>query len=656
MKKILATLSLIGVAGAMVAGSLLGANGVKETKADGPTHSDANYLTVDGASGAVLVNDSSFFSNWSSVETDCATAPGNFRNSDATYWVEANSFNALDSFFDGCNDGKEGLKYTLRSKKWSQSTRYIYFQWGCARDSITEGNEVEKLVFHFYSSAGVEYTTHEIFNNTFSGVTLVLRNYSIPENIFNHFEGNPFYMSVDLVDGRTGDYGAHVFGYLHVNQTLSQVSDAQWLYYKNCVGLTADKAGGDVVISQSTLRSHYYLNESLRNGFETGFEEQFETQVSFDKSFLKDDYGNDVGERHQNRAISESKYRKADDTNMPFNKTGDGLFKGWYGSGDDDYDDHQYGYVASDDSVYRFVSKPFRLPTNGIVSVKMSGNSASLHLIDFDGGHGDLAWVDRKIWNNVNNANIADNNGRNCTMTRHVINFSKYAGRLVQLAIADVDNKVGGWNAVYFDELKADYDSLPGFKVDCVEQNKDTVNHNWSAIPDIYVDAVEGASGIDYANNDGPATDNSDLKNAYGVWKDYIDNVRGGREGRNYCGALKSEEVNSVLTAYNGLSEGAKRIVCASDDFERVGGGTWYTIQPTIYNAEHAYSLASSLSYLASKNSVDITVYGSGANVTSSFFSEESMKQFSIVASVIGLTLIPVAGLFVFLKRRREQE
>ena len=57
-------------------------------------------------------------------------------------------------------------------------------------------------------------------------------------------------MSVDLVDGRGDDYGANEFGYLHVNQTHQQVSDAQWRYFNNC-------SDGEAA-SVNDLRKHYY--------------------------------------------------------------------------------------------------------------------------------------------------------------------------------------------------------------------------------------------------------------------------------------------------------------------------------------------------------------------------------------------------------------
>ena len=341
---------------------------------------------------------------------------------------------------------------------------------------------------------------------------------------------------------------------------------------------------------------------------------------------------------------------------MPFNSE-NAFFKGWYGEGNDDYEGHVYGYVASDASVYRFVSKPFRLPANGIVSVLMAGNGASLHLIDFDGGHGDLAWVDCRTFTSDGDENPIALTGKNtCTMVKHVINFSKYAGRLVQIGIADVadSGKAGGWQAAYFDELRADYTDLPAFHIDVVEQDKD--GRTYSAFADKYVCAAEGLGGVDYALDDGPETDESPLYNAYNVWMNYFNNVRNGREGRSFCSVLTDDETKNFLSAYNGLSASQKQIVCASDDFQRVGTGDWWTINPTIYDSEHQYCLASAIEYLAEENSVSVVVYQNGLPVKSAEFGIMAIDNTFIAVAVVSLLIVALTiALVSYLRKKKKQ-
>lgn len=533
-----------------------------------------------------------FFTNWVDGEGD--NGCGSIVNVGATCW-NGNSINALGSVFDGCL-GHEGWTGTLNSRKWRQTTPWIYFEYGCANNNhVGEASDV-KLVFKLWASkdAAEPSFTHDFHNDTFSQTTLILRNYEVPSAEYEALGGD-FYMSVDLVDGRGNEYGANEFGYLHVNQTHQQVSDAQWYYYTHCV--EGEAASVDV------LRSHYYLNGSLRAGFVTGFAESFDTQESFNLNWLKDNYGNDVGERHQDRAISQSTYRSG--SNMPFNSK-NGFFKGWYGGANDDYEGHEFGYVASDDSVYRFVSKPFRLPDNGIVSVMMAGNSASLHLIDFDGGHGDLAWVDVKTFQTNGDENPIALTGKNvCTMVRHVINFSKYAGRLVQIGIADVNNKDGGWNAVYFDELKADYSKLPSLLVDVVEQDKD--GKSYLALNDVYVKATEGNGGVDYALDDGPETDSSPLLNASAFVKSYMDLFRNNHDTNRFCSVDTSSDAKALLNAYDALTTDEQALVDASMDYHRVGATSenWWTVRPTFdlqTGSEESKTIGYSISYLKGVN------------------------------------------------------
>ena len=611
------------------------------------------WTTVDNYNGKIYVHNlgwsnytpgletyipmtSAFFTNW----TDDA---GTFRGVGANCW-NGKPLNALGSVMDGCLD-HEWWTGTLTSRKWHQTTQWIYFQYGCANNShVGEASDV-KMTFKLWASADAETPAyeHDFHNDTFSQTTLLLRNYMIPTTEFNALGGD-FYMSIDFFDGRTDDYGANEFGYLHVNQTHEQVSDAQWYYYTHCVEGEAK--------SVDQLRENYYLNGSLRDGFVTGFAESFDTQYSFNINWMKDNYGNDVGERHQDRAISHSTYRANQGTNMPFNSK-NGFFKGWYGAGNDDREGHVYGYVASDDSVYRFVSKPFRLPANGLVSVMMAGNSASLHLIDFDGGHDDLAWVDCKTFvtaGSVEEQNPIALTGKNvCTMVRHVINFSKYAGRLVQIGIADVANKAGGWNAVYFDELKADYDAVPSLHLDVVEQDKDY--KSYSVFNDVYVKATEGDGGVDYAHDDGPAIDESPLFEANQVWLYYLSNVRGGREGQNVCNVLTTVETKAFLNAYNDLSVAAKQLVCASDDFQRIGSGDWWKINPTIFDAEHQYNLAHTIQYLGEVNNIPVVVYRNDMVVGSTAFYYDTNM---IMIIVLAATLILTVGLLVFYKKKRK--
>lgn len=653
--KLLSVLSLTALGGALVLGATAKNGIAREVKA-------TDYETA-------IEMSSSFFANWSAVETALGHVPGYFKGTDATYWNEDNSYNALGTFFDGCNNADtkkstgehEGDIYTLSSRRWRQDhTRpNIYFQWGGARDVKTDDVYLERLVFNFYATEnGALVTSRDMVNDTFSSLTMVLRNYIVPDDVLDMFKDEnqnrvDFYMSVDLVDGRTDNYGAHTFGYLHVNQTLQEVADAQWLYYRNCVATSGDN--GRTV---EQLRSNYWLNGSLKAGFENSFEEDFEDSDVFQANFMLDaGYDKNGGDRHLDKAISSANYRTdPSNTNMPFNKTGNKFFKGWYGSNDGEAS----GYVEGDSPVYRFVSKPFHLPSNGIVSIKMA-NKASLHVIDFDGGHGDLAWVDCKTNNPGESTNIAKDGVNAVTMVRHVINLSRYAGRLVQLAIADVE--AGGWGAAYFDELKANYTTVPALKVDVVEQVAGGVT-SYSALNDVYVSSVEGLAGVesfDYVNNgDNPAEDTSPLLNASKFVKSYMNLFRNNHETNRYCSVYKTQDAKDLLDTYKGLSEAEQRLVCASKDYHRKNATAenWWTIAPTFdleNGSAEAKTLGYSIAFLARENgTAGVTVYGA---VLSSIMinSVIDMTNPSVIVGFVGLvTLIALLVFFATKKRKAE--
>ena len=610
---------------------------------------NGNIYIADTYEHAIAIRDASFFTNWDEATSSAGGVPGHFKEAGATYGC--GSFNAFGSFFDGCSDGCEGRVYTLNSRKWRQYTPYIYFQWGGAKDYKNEGtfaaNEEEKLIFNFYANENdsTPAASKVVYNNTFCGLTMLLRNYLIPDDVMSLFNGNDFYMSVDIFDGRGYEYGCHIFGNLHVNQTHEEVSEAQWNYFRNCKGVGSPETWD--TYSVQTIRNHYAANATLRSGFvfANGFEEQFDNQASFNNNFMLDAYGNNDGERHEDKAISFASYRGWDNgSKMPFNKTGAGFFKGWYGEAAEDSENR--GYVAADSPVYRFVSRPFRLPANGIVSVKMAG-TASLHLIDFDGSNGELAFVDCKTFRtDGDEGNIAWTQKNVCTMVRHVINFSKYGGRLVQLAIADVSS--GGWGAAYFDELCANYSELPGLKVDIVAQYKDTTSY--SAFKDVYVSAVEAGGGVDYKNNDGPESDTSPLKNAAAFVSDYLAQFRNFRDnGNNFCTVVIDDGDNggeAYVNRFNALSEAEREILCKSDDYHRPGAtkDTWTTTEA------FRLSLKDSLVLIAAWNNMSISVGGAQNSGRNALVNNQANTAVIIVISIISISTLV---LLLAVKKRR---
>ena len=296
---------------------------------------------------------------------------------------------------------------------------------------------------------------------------------------------------------------------------------------------------------------------------------------------------------------------------------------------------------------------------------------ASLQVIDAtvqntDNQAADLAWIDNHVMQmDGNQANMAESGFNTTAMVNHVINLEAYLGKTIQLAIADFDTS--GWSACYFDELVSYYATAPAYHVDVATQT----NNSGTFYPsyfDVYVNSAnisnENPLGVKYNGGNGVNTaddnailnhvDSSDSLAAYNVWKNYMDNVRGGKEGHSFCSALTSDGVKNVLNAYNGLSNGAKQLVCASDDFQRIGTGDWWNINPTIFDSDASYNLAHALSYLAEENNIAVVVYNSNYGI----FKNTIISNSPMFIILITLTIVTVSlvGIYYALKKKKENK
>ena len=516
--------------------------------------------------------------NWS--EGFDANAGYIIDNANQTYWNEGYSYQAMGKFFDGCSwgeGGREGWTGRLLSQSWTQSTQYIYFTWGCANDSNRGSGAAVKLIMHVQH--GEDTFAWDVYNDTFSGIAMVYRYFEIPSATFDTFNGEDFTMWIEFYDGRGTDYGAHTFGWLHVNQTWEGVMSGARTYY-------------DALRTpmQENIYNHFRGNLPLICALDDVLTEDFETQAGFESNFSYDnDYGNKdwMDGRHPGSVIATSDCR-GEGTNMPYNKTDNGLFRGWY-------DDGVGGYVASDVPTYRFVSRPFVLKGTGLVSIKMGGRGASFHVLDFVTGD-ELAFIDVDAADRTHKAfktntgveneqkNIALSGFNTVTMVRHYINLDQYLGRVLRVAIADVHDS--NWAAAYFDELVTRYTTYPQFKVDSVAQTVDEKT-TYSHYQDIFVNSTSYAhdkNGILYTGSSINAhmnaaenwhVDESAAKKAYDLLVYYYDTFRTAGTGFSRCDVNATE----LLSRYNALSEEAKAIVNAAQDFDcsnKGAGQQWY--------------------------------------------------------------------------------
>ena len=498
--------------------------------------------------------------------TDYSEDKGGFASSDATYWPDyagysgedgGGQFNypfyALDTFFRG--ETKEGWTGTLNLKPWKQKTQYIYFTWGGANDV----DDKVKLVFH-YGENGQQ----TLLNNTFIGNPMMLKYFKIPDEDYALLDKEDgFDMYIEFVDDRPNNYGFHNFGYLHVNQTKEQVADAM-RFYLNKIGMNSDYRNSQKRIRKDIL-NHYFGNSYLKEVFYspvTNIDDDFESNDDFLKHWYFDyNYSNYVRtDFHFDKAIGTDSVRP-EDTFMPFNKTDNGFFRGWF------QNDTLGGFVNGDNSIYRFISRPFVLSNTGLVSVKMAG-TASLHVIDVETKQ-DLVWANVLTFNTSGSwDNLAESDFNTVTMIRHVINLEAYIGKTIQLAIADVSD--GGWSAIYFDELRTNYNPYPNFKVDAFKHNDSDVFKKDKYINStIYNDDQNSESynpnGMRYVveSDTKRANDNAILNHIDNSPANYAFNFL----NDNYYLNRNNEGARiSLLNAYLSLNSSAKAIVNASSN------------------------------------------------------------------------------------------
>ena len=542
--KLIKRILTLGLGLGLVGGALAS---VSSSKVEAKATEYESYIPMEAA----------FFTNW----TDAA---GSFAGANATFWGENYHFQNLDTFYRG--ETGEGWTGTLTSRTWKQHTQYIYFQLGGAKNYDVTGDPVH-LKIHYGTYFDVFY------NDTFVENPMILRGFKIPDAAYNSLmaAGDDFDMYIEILDQQTAGYGFANFGYLHVNQTKEQVADAM-RYYLNHMDLN-DREWE--VNKRKQILHNFYLNDSLKEFFYapvSDISDGFESNSDFLNHWYFDyDYANGAnwGLRFD-KAIGHDTFRPDDNTKMPFNLTGNGFFRGWFENED------LGGFVGGDNSIYRFISRPFVLSGTGLVSIKMAG-TASLHVIDTETRQ-DLVWADLLTYSTSGDqVNLATSGFNTVTMVRHVINLEAYLGRNIQLAIADVSD--GGWSALYADELVTNYTSYPGFKVDAFTQTNNNGTYNCYRT-DKYINSKvynneSNPNGLKYVleaeinkANDNEIinhVDNSPAKDAYNFLQNYYAELRAPGNEFNYANATEETRANLVV-AFNALSPAAQAIVNASTD------------------------------------------------------------------------------------------
>ena len=508
-------------------------------------------------------------------------------------------FNALDRYFTGEGVDEPSI-WAMNSTTWNQmkSRPYLYFLWaGNSLNKVKVYKKVNSVDADPDAQGADDVLLGSVNNDQFNENNMVMNYILLDTEKF--IDGDEVYLR--LCDNSRGGgseepFGFNTFGYLHVNADQKDISDAIWYHISQ---LTTDYAAdNDHVNFRIHNTINYYLNGKtatdgiigLSSNIPTSANEDFESNSGFLQRWYRDttydqhgwedngwktDGGLGSHDRNYGTIIS-SANQHCGDKKFPFNKTGNGFFKGFY--------EDSTGYIATDNVRYRFVSKPFKLSGTGYVSIKMAGRPASLHVLR---GMTELAFIDIKTYKTSGDG-VDENNvttGFNsCTLVRHIINLNEFKGQVIQLAIADVDT-YGGWGAVNYDELVTYYPTYSDikFKVDTATQFTNINNYYL----DKYVSSVQGdILYVEKAAQDahGAGTDTSAVKVANDFLSTFYSTVRNKNNNRKFswCGI---DDLSGLKSSYAGLDSNAdaKGIVDRSEDFHygdikgTLNGNDYYT-------------------------------------------------------------------------------
>ena len=592
-------------------------------------------LSVNGTKKVLKVNADTPLETYIEMSegafTDYTDAKGSFAEKDAKFWTEGYSFNALDTFFRG--ETKEGWTGTLTTRTWEQQTQYIYFTWGAANNKLVDSVLKMKLVIHCGSFR------YEMSNDTFVGNPMVLRYFKVPDADYVTFNGDRFNIHIELVDGLDGDFGFHNFGYLHVNQSEEQVSDAM-RYYINHMGdgkrFTDNETRRNWEIAKrKEIYDYYFSNTDLKKVFlrtVTNINDGFDDNREFLNHWYIDPYyDNNVPiETYVDQVIDFASARDPEGSAMPFNKSVSGFFRGWH---------DERGYEASDAGIYRFISRPFVLNEKGIVSIKMAGRGASLHVIDST-NQSDLAWIDVRSYNGDGDENNIALSGKNTvTMVRHIINLEEFAGRTIQLALADVHDH--DWAAAYFDELRVNPLAYPTFNVDVVRQTNSTGTF-YAVLTDKYVCSTHidnDSNGVKYVATKDVVTrvDTTSIYEAYKFVDFFYNNVRKTLNFNSIC-SISDDLVEELKTKYNALGNSARGIVNYSEDYDRGRDytGNWY--EKAVNNDRY---IEETVAYLISGAYKNVLYHGPVTlDVSNGFIAIIAIALTTMLVTLVGVALI----------------
>ena len=283
------------------------------------------------------------------------------------------------------------------------------------------------------------------------------------------------------------------------------------------------------------------------------------------------------------------------------------------------------------------------------------GGVASLHIIDATidpdvNQAADLGWVDNTFYSRDGTDPLVYTGWMATTMVRHVINLQAYAGRTIQLAIADIVADKD-WKAANFDELRVNF-TPTAFKVDALDQLNNE-NHYYSALVDKYISSAHdgsGVSGIKYKTVGDAVADTTDVKAAADYLASFYGLARNSSKHFTYCGAedLTSDDVKELVKTFKNLDDGVKAIVAASDDYDQYDKdiADWFR------TPVHKFTVEETLDYIALRNGMNVE--NNGNLINSNFFGGNHVWNYIALTAIVSAAAL--LGFFLIKRRKAKAE
>lgn len=607
------------------------------------------YIPTYG-DGNLIFNTTSEVTYYGNVKADPLTS---------TFWGDR-YFNSPDYFYFGFDQNAEQWTGTITTREWVQKKRYVTVL-------ISGGINPEKNYINVYTKkSGQEKfdsfrITNSNFNNPYASCNFIEKVITVPETITDEDLAKGVTMKLEFVDNATKDYGFWCIGSLLANQTNYDVARSLSVHMNLLSQRTDnDKLARTHIINLYNTNAEFTPFTSLTL---TDVGEDFEDGYGLTRLAYDHRYGTLTETPYFDKAIC-SWYEGNGGAHMPYNKTGNNFFKGFYEGDDSSYPFS--GFIAGDDSVYRLLTPSFTLSGTGLISFKASQAGASVHVLNGDSTSPnflqELAFIDIKTFSadGVIHEDINLQDKYILTMVRHVVNLEAFLGKKIVLGLADVST--GGWGAANFDEIVTYYPTAPSFKVDLVTHNECAGREykKYARVLDKYVSKTATTASGDiiyteaapaFIGGDVPTADTSVYAEAASFLSYYYSTFRDNNVGSTFCGVITNDQKVELGTKYNALSEGAKTIVDISEDYTRdVSDGNGQVIAEVSKMPLRIHTtVGQTVNFIVGSYNVSVA----GLNLFAMMFGAENTNSSVILIIFLAVLAISVIGIVAFKRHKK---